>query len=120
MSLYEPPLADLDTALPADLGWAPPHIMKAGFLLSLTEPRLLSEANAHLSHARVLGDGEFGSSEESVGEFWLWKPAEHVIQSEFGDPEHPIAVRFSQGDFGFVLFYFGLRESIKKPLHCLA
>ena len=63
MSFYEPPLADLDTALQADLGWALPHIMKAGFLLSLTEPRLLSEADAHLSHARVLGDREFGSSE---------------------------------------------------------
>ena len=54
MSLYEPPLADLDTALQADPGWALPHIMKAGFLLSLTEPRLLSKADAHLSHARVL------------------------------------------------------------------
>jgi len=36
-------------------------------------------------------DRKFASSEESVGEFWLWKLAEHVIQREFGDPEGPVA-----------------------------
>ena len=54
MSFYEPPLADLDAAMQADPAWALPYIMKAGFLLSLTEPGLLSEAEAHLSHARAL------------------------------------------------------------------
>ncbi len=54
MSFYEPPLADLDNAMQADPGWSLPHVMKAGFLLSLTEPGLLSEADAHLSHARAL------------------------------------------------------------------
>ncbi|MDO9091698.1 MAG: tetratricopeptide repeat protein [Rubrivivax sp.] len=54
MSFYEPPLVDLDTAMLADPAWALPHIMKAGFLLSLTEPGLLHEADAHLSHARAL------------------------------------------------------------------
>lgn len=54
MSFYEPPLADLDAAMQADPAWALPHIMKAGFLLSLTEPGLLTEADAHLSHARAL------------------------------------------------------------------
>ncbi len=54
MSFYEPPLADLDAAMQADPAWALPHIMKAGFLLSLTEPGLLHEADAHLSHARAL------------------------------------------------------------------
>ena len=54
MSFYEPPLADLDAAMQADPGWSLPHVMKAGFLLSLTEPGLLSEADAHLSHARAL------------------------------------------------------------------
>jgi hypothetical protein len=49
-----PPLADLDAAMAADPGWCLPHIMKAGFLLSLTEPALLTEADAHLSHARAL------------------------------------------------------------------
>lgn len=54
MSFYDTPLADLDTAMAADPGWALPHVMKAGFLLSLTEPGLLAEASAHLSHARAL------------------------------------------------------------------
>jgi hypothetical protein len=54
MSFYDTPLADLDAAMAADPGWALPHAMKAGFLLSLTEPSLLDEAAAHLSHARKL------------------------------------------------------------------
>ena len=54
MSFYDTPLADLDAAMAADPGWAMPHVMKAGFLLSLTEPTLLREADAHLSHARAL------------------------------------------------------------------
>lgn len=54
MSFYDTPLADLDAAMAADPGWAMPHVMKAGFLLSLTEPGLLREADAHLSHARAL------------------------------------------------------------------
>ena len=54
MSFYDPPLADLDTAMAADAGWMLPHVMKAGFLLSLTDAALLREADAHLSHARAL------------------------------------------------------------------
>ena len=54
MSFYDTPLADLDAAIAADPGWAMPHVMKAGFLLSLTEPGLQAEAEAHLSHARAL------------------------------------------------------------------
>ena len=53
MSFYDTPLADLDAAMAADPGWAMPHVMKAGYLLSLTEPGLLREADAHLSHARA-------------------------------------------------------------------
>ena len=54
MSFYDLPLDDLDTAIAADPGWAMPHVMKAGFLLSLTEPLLLDDAAAHLSQARAL------------------------------------------------------------------
>lgn len=54
MSFYDAPLADLDAAMSADPLWALPHVMKAGFLLSLTEPALVDEAAAHLSHARAL------------------------------------------------------------------
>ncbi|MFO1270522.1 MAG: tetratricopeptide repeat protein [Rubrivivax sp.] len=51
MSFYDTPLADLDAAIAADPGWALPHVMKAGFLLSLTEPALCEEALAHLALA---------------------------------------------------------------------
>ena len=54
MSFYDTPLADLDTATAADPGWALPHIMRAGFLLSLTEPGVVAEAQAHLLTARSL------------------------------------------------------------------
>ncbi len=52
MSFYDTPLADLDDAAAADEAWALPHVMKAGFLLSLTEPALLPEAAAALAAAR--------------------------------------------------------------------
>jgi tetratricopeptide (TPR) repeat protein len=54
MSFYDTPLADLDDAIAADPGWALPHVMKAGFLLSLTEPALLDDAAAHLAQAHAL------------------------------------------------------------------
>ena len=54
MSFYAPPLADLDAAIAADPGWSLPHTMKAGFLLSLTEPHLAAEAAQHLAQARDL------------------------------------------------------------------
>ena len=52
MSFYDPPIADLDRAIEADAHWAMPYVMKAGFLLSLTEPALVAEARQHLEHAR--------------------------------------------------------------------
>jgi hypothetical protein len=52
MSFFEAPLADLDHAIAADEGWALPHIMKAGFLLSLTDPALVPQAAEHLQDAR--------------------------------------------------------------------
>ncbi len=57
MSFYDVPLADLDNAINADPGWALPHVIKAGFLLSLTEPALQAEARRHLEHAATLGAG---------------------------------------------------------------
>jgi tetratricopeptide (TPR) repeat protein len=56
MSFYDTPLADLDAATEADPGWALPHVMKAGFLLSLTEPGFTAEAAAHLTRAHELAD----------------------------------------------------------------
>jgi hypothetical protein len=57
MSFFDTPLADLDQASAHDPGWALPHVMKAGFLLSLTEPSLVPEATQHLARARSLADG---------------------------------------------------------------
>jgi hypothetical protein len=54
LAFDDTPLADLDAAAAADPDWALPHIMKAGFLLGLTEASLLDEASAHGSHARTL------------------------------------------------------------------
>ena len=53
MSFYDVPIADLDAAIAADPGWAMPHVMKAGFLLSLTEPALVAEAAGHLAEAQA-------------------------------------------------------------------
>ena len=54
MSFYDTPIADLDAAIAADPGWALPHTMKAGFLASLTDASMLTEANTHLAAARGL------------------------------------------------------------------
>jgi hypothetical protein len=54
MSFFEPPLADLDTAIVHDPAWPLPHAIKAGYLLSLTEPSLQPEAAAHLGRAHAL------------------------------------------------------------------
>jgi hypothetical protein len=56
MSFYDTPLADLDAAIEADPGWVLPHLMKAGYLLSLTEASLQDEAAGHLNAARALAD----------------------------------------------------------------
>jgi len=54
MSFYDTPLADLDAAIAADPAWALPYTMKAGFLLSLTEPALCAEAASLIEQAREL------------------------------------------------------------------
>jgi tetratricopeptide (TPR) repeat protein len=54
MAFYDTPIADLDAAMAADPGWVLPHVMKAGFLLSLTEAPLQQEAEGHLAQARAL------------------------------------------------------------------
>jgi hypothetical protein len=54
MAFYDTPLADLDAAIAADASWCLPHAMKAGFLLSLTEPGFADEAAPHLHAAQAL------------------------------------------------------------------
>jgi hypothetical protein len=52
MSFFDAPLADLDHAIAEDPAWLLPRVMKAGFLLSTTEPSWAAEA------ARVLDDAQ--------------------------------------------------------------
>lgn len=54
MSFFDAPLADLDAAIAADPGWALPRVMKAGFLLSLTDAVYVPEACALLDEAEPL------------------------------------------------------------------
>ena len=51
MSFYGAPLDDLDAAIAADPAWLLPRLMKAGFLLSLTEPALIGAARTLLDDA---------------------------------------------------------------------
>ncbi len=57
MSFVEPPVMALDAAMQAEPGWLLPPVMKAGFLLSLTEPGLRPDAQALLVRARRLAGG---------------------------------------------------------------
>ena len=51
MSFYGAPGDDLDAAIAADPSWILPRLMKAGFLLSLTEPSLGAQAKSLLDDA---------------------------------------------------------------------
>lgn len=57
VSFYDVPLADLDAAAAEDPAWCWPHLMRAGFLLSLTEPALLPDARAALEQAELRAAG---------------------------------------------------------------
>ena len=54
MSFYGTPIADLDAAIAAAPAWPLPRLMKAGFLLSLTEASLAGAADALLDEAAAL------------------------------------------------------------------
>ena len=53
-SFFDAPLADLDAASAEDPSWCLPHLMHASFLLTLTEPSLMTQARLALSKAAVL------------------------------------------------------------------
>lgn len=64
MSFYDVPLPDLDEAIAADPAWALPHLMKCGFLLSLTEAGQVPAARQHWAAAQTLlqtADGPAGT-----------------------------------------------------------
>nr|HET7857684.1 tetratricopeptide repeat protein [Caldimonas sp.] len=57
MSFYGAPIDDLDAAIAADPAWPLPRLMKAGFLLSLTEPTLVADARALVAAVPEHGAG---------------------------------------------------------------
>ena len=54
VSFFDAPLADIDAALAEDPRWMLPHVMRANFLLSLTEPSLMPDVRAALQRAEEL------------------------------------------------------------------
>jgi len=54
MSFFDAPLEDIDAAIAQDPGWMFPHVMRAAFLLTLTEPSLVANAQAALDRAQAL------------------------------------------------------------------
>ena len=65
MSFYGAPIEDLDAALAADPAWPLPRLMKAGFLLSLTEPALVGEARALIADVPADGAGSGNARERA-------------------------------------------------------
>lgn len=53
VSFFDAPLADLDAAAAEDPGWMLPHVLRAGFLLSLTEPSLQPDLQAAVAAAQA-------------------------------------------------------------------
>jgi hypothetical protein len=53
-SFFDAPLVDIDAASAEDPAWCLPHLMRANFLLTLTEPSLLQDARLALTHAQAL------------------------------------------------------------------
>ena len=53
-SFFDAPIADIDAAIARDPGWMFPHLMRANFLLTLTEPALLADARAAIGQAEAM------------------------------------------------------------------
>ena len=57
VSFFGDPLADLDAAIAAEPSWGLMHLMKADFILTLTEPAMVAQARAAVEAARSLMAG---------------------------------------------------------------
>jgi hypothetical protein len=53
-SFFDAPIADIDATIARDPAWMFPHLMRANFLLTLTEPSLLREARAAVRQAETM------------------------------------------------------------------
>ena len=65
MSFYGTPIDDLDDAIAVDPTWPLPRLMKAGFLLSLTEPSLVADARALVAAVPKSGAGSGNARERA-------------------------------------------------------
>ena len=65
MSFYGTPIDDLDAAIAADPAWPLPRLMKAGFLLSLTEPSLVDDARTLVASVPDSGAGSGNARERA-------------------------------------------------------
>jgi hypothetical protein len=54
MSFFDAPLNDIDAAIAQDPAWMLPHVMRAAFLLTLTEQSLMAEVHSALDRAQAL------------------------------------------------------------------
>ena len=65
MSFYGTPIDDLDAAIAAEPAWPLPRLMKAGFLLSLTEPSVVDDARALVACVPDSGEGSGNARERA-------------------------------------------------------
>jgi tetratricopeptide (TPR) repeat protein len=65
ISFYGTPIDDLDAAIRADPRWPLPRLMKAGFLLSLTEPALVGAAKSLIAAIPSSGEGSGNARERA-------------------------------------------------------
>ena len=65
MSFYGTPIDDLDAAIAAEPAWPLPRLMKAGFLLSLTEPSVVDDARALVASVPDSGEGSGNARERA-------------------------------------------------------
>jgi hypothetical protein len=77
VSFFGDPLVDLDAAIAADPSWSLAQLMKANFILTLTEPAMLPQARAafeaarsHLGHANEREQTHFAATELALAGRW--------------------------------------------------
>jgi hypothetical protein len=77
VSFYGDPMAAFDATIAADPGWGLAHIVKAVFILTLTEPAMLPQARQSLAEAEPLMAGappheqaHFGAAQAALAGRW--------------------------------------------------
>ena len=110
MSFYDPPLPDLDRAIAHDPHWPLPHVMKAGFLLSLTEPSMVPDARSHLERAQSL------LAAAPLREHAHWEGAERVFRSSARSLESESVIVASVDRFTCMLQRQGYAATVAREV----